>query len=45
MTEFVIMSAVMTIVAAYLYYPNNAIFRGIRVTYDRTVVVVSGVEP
>jgi hypothetical protein len=45
MTEFVIMAAVMTIVAAYLYYPDNVVFRGIRITYDRTVAVVSGVEP
>jgi len=40
MTEFVILTAVMTVVAAYLYYPDNNLFVGIRKLFDKHALVV-----
>lgn len=45
MTEYVILVAITTAVAAWLYYPDNGIYQGIRHTYDKTVLVVSWPGP
>ena len=41
MVEYVILSAVMIGCAAYLYHPNNTLFRAFRSIYDRQSMVVS----
>jgi len=40
MTETVILTAVMTTVAAYLYFPDNGLFAGIRKLFDKHALVV-----
>jgi hypothetical protein len=45
LTEYVILSAIMMSVAAWLYHPNNAIFQGIRITWEATQVVVTHPTP
>lgn len=45
MTEYVILTAVMTALAAWLYYPDNLIYQGIRKTYNKTRIMVSWVGP
>lgn len=45
LTEYVILAAMLVIVAAYLYYPDNGIFYGIRRTYDKTMFVVGWPGP
>lgn len=40
MTEYVILSAVMMTVSAYLIYPDNALFYGIRRLYDKHALIV-----
>ena len=45
MTEYVILTAVMTALAAWLYYPDNLIFQAIRNTYNKTQNVVSRMGP
>ena len=45
MTEYVILTAVTVVVAAYLYYPDNGIYRAFRLRYDRTVEVIANPGP
>lgn len=45
MTEYVILSAVMVALAAYLYHPDNMIFQGIRKTYNKTSMVTGWPGP
>lgn len=40
MTEYVILTAVMVGLAAYLYNQNNGIFQAFRKTYDKTALIV-----
>jgi Flp pilus assembly pilin Flp len=40
MAEYVILSAIMVGCAAYLYHPNNELFRAFRSIYDRQSMVV-----
>ena len=41
MTEYVILSAVMVAVAAYLYLPDNDIYQGIRLKHDRANMAIA----
>ena len=41
MTEYVILSGVLVMVAAYLWYPDNKIFYNIRKLFDSTSLVTS----
>jgi hypothetical protein len=45
LTEYVILTSVMVAVAAYLYYPDNEVFRGIRRTYNKTTLLVGWPGP
>ena len=45
MTEYVILAGVMVVIAAYLYYPDNIIYQGFRLRYDRTVEVIAHPSP
>lgn len=45
MTEYVILTAVMVVLAAYLYHPDNGIYQAFRVRYDRTVEVIAKPGP
>lgn len=45
MTEYVILVAIAVAVSAWLYYPDNGIYQGIRHTYDKTVLVVGWPGP
>lgn len=45
LTEYVIMTSVMVALAAYLYYPDNGLFQGMRHTYDKTSLIVSWPGP
>lgn len=40
LTEFVIVTAVMVAVAAWLYNNNNGMYEGIRRTYDKTSIIL-----
>lgn len=41
LTEYVILTALMTAAAAYLYLPDNTIYRGTRLKHDRTQMVIA----
>jgi hypothetical protein len=45
MTEYVILSAVTVLVAAWVYHPDNTIFQGIRMVHDRTEMVIAKPGP
>ena len=45
MTEYVILTAVITAVAAYLYFPDNEIYRAIRKKHDRTMLAIAHPGP
>lgn len=45
LTEYVILSATMIAVGAWLYHPNNTVFQGLRLTWERTQVVVTHPTP
>lgn len=45
MTEYVILSAVMIAIAAYLYLPDNNIYQGIRLKHDRTMIAIAHPGP
>ena len=40
MTEYVLLTSVAVSLAAYLYFPDNFIFKGFRNTYDKTTLIV-----
>ena len=40
MVEYVILSAVMVFLAAYLYHPNNGMFKAFRGMFDRQTIVI-----
>ena len=45
MTEYVILTAVTVVLAAYLYYPDNAIYRGVRVNFVKAVLICRHMGP
>lgn len=45
MTEYVILSAVLIALAAYLYLPDNDIFQSIRLKHDRTMIAIAHPGP
>ena len=45
MTEYVILSAVLVMISAYLWYPDNKIFYGIRKLFDSTSLVTRMLGP
>ena len=45
MTEYTILVAIAVAVSAWLYFPDNGIYQGIRHTYDKTVLVVGWPGP
>ncbi len=45
MTEFVILTAIGVLVAAWMYHPDNTIFQGIRMVHDRTEMVIAHPGP
>ena len=45
LTEYVILSSVMVAIAAFLYYPDNGIFQGIRHTFNKTSLIVGWPGP
>lgn len=40
MTEYVIISAIVVVLCAWLYYPHNGIYKNIRDRFDRTSLVL-----
>ena len=45
MTEYVVLSAVLVLVALWMYHPDNNIFQGIRLGHDRTMAVIANPAP
>ncbi len=40
MTEYVILSAVIVLLCAWLYYPHNGIYKNIRDRFDLTTLIL-----
>lgn len=45
LTEYAILAAIMVAISAWLYYPDNGIYQGIRYIYDKTTLVVGWPGP
>ena len=45
MTEYILLTSVTVALAAYLYYPDNGMFQGLRHTYNKTVLMVGWLGP
>ena len=45
LTEYAILAAIMVAISAWLYYPDNGIYQGIRLTYDKTTLIVGWPGP
>lgn len=45
LTEYAIVTAVMVALAAYLYFPDNGLYQGMRHTYNKTSMVISWPGP
>ena len=45
MTEYVILTAIITAVAAYLYYPENETYKAMRLKHDRTMMCIAHPSP
>ena len=45
MTEYVILTAVLTAAAAYLYFPDNEIYQAIRLKHERTMIAIAHPGP
>ena len=41
MTEFVLLTVMVTIAAAWLFYPDNGIYDGIRKTFSKTKLILA----